>query len=230
MESRQPWLCQLGSAKSLKSLALSPSCLSSPCGARDREQAGWLGIPVASASPVHPTSRPVLCFQEPSPTALHAPAGMLNRPKNPTQASGSLGHALWDCPRTHPAPNGCQQFALTENKGNVLGHARRSVANTIEGSVFFFPCRAPGTLMWLVWGCPVQGQHGGTGESSGGTPRCTGHTRRGGKRWDGSTGAREGSNCSCSYLGAAAKKRDPNTSQGARLCSKGQGPQVQTAH
>lgn len=63
--------------------------------------------------------------------ALRTPSGMLNRPKNPTQASGFLGHAPWDWPHIDPVPNGCPRFALTENKeNNILGHARRSVANT----------------------------------------------------------------------------------------------------
>lgn len=154
MENRQPWLCQLGSARSLKSPALSPSCLSYPSGDGGRGQAGWLCSPTLSASPV-PWGPELVALAAsclfPSPVLLealsHGPPHSLWHPNhlaNPKQASGSRGHTPWDSSCIDPAPNGCQRFALIGNReNNILGHARRTVASTSRE--VFSPARH--------WGC-----------------------------------------------------------------------------
>lgn len=161
MENRQPWLCQGGSAKSLKSPPYLPAASVLPAGQSRGRQAGS-----ASPHPQHPGAA--------VPGAVHlghilllalprdfgSPPASSSRSHwhphhltNPTQASGALGHTPRDCPCADPTPNGCQR--LEKRKNNVLGRARRSLASTSRE--VFYHCQAPGTLPQLVWGCPVQG-------------------------------------------------------------------------
>lgn len=161
-DGNQAALALSGSARSLKSPALSPHWLLSLCGAG---AGGWLcSFPAAAGPragpPGHILPLTLLCgfgvplhaFGIPPPCSWGpCPTGTLITPQT---LRGCLVPTPQCCSHSDPTWKESHRYALMENKeNNVLGQARRSMAKT-SGEVFSFPLPGTGDAAMAGLGLP----------------------------------------------------------------------------
>jgi len=148
MQSRQPWLCQFGSAKSPKSQPHLPAA--SPLPAGPQAGAGTVSIPGAAgprgrAPRLHPASWPPSWLWG----ALPTPAGILSTPQAPRKPLAPLATHHGTAPAPAPRQTGASNLLLWRIRRTMSWAMPGGAWPARRGGCFLLPSTADAAVVSL---------------------------------------------------------------------------------